>query len=83
MQSADSEKGKKGEKHMEMIIVAGMIAAFFAGAYIRQPFGKRERAAKPAPIRQAGGQKEKDRQTEQLNNLMNYNGSRQYPHEEE
>lgn len=67
---------------MEMIwIVIGMVAAFFAGAYVRQPFGPRVKAEPPADMQEADAA-EKDRQAEQLNNLMNYNGSRQYPEDE-
>ncbi len=62
------------------LIVIGMIAAFFAGAYVRKPFGPRVKERREEIAR--GETAEKDRQAEQLNNLMNYNGSRQYPEDE-
>ena len=67
---------------MEVFIVVGMIAAFFAGAYVRQPFCIEKRTRDTIPEKPAQIDKE-DRQAEQLNNLMNYNGRKQYPEEEE
>lgn len=66
---------------MEMVwIVIGMVAAFFAGAYIRQPFSLRAKEERTEETPEEIG--EKDRQAEQLNNLMNYNGRRQYQEDE-
>lgn len=62
------------------MIVIGMVAAFFAGAYVRKPFGLRVKESRDEIGREEAA--EKDRQAEQLNNLMNYNGSRQYPEDE-
>lgn len=65
---------------MEMIILAaGMVAAFIAGAYVRKPFAiiKKKEAAEPV-----NEEKETDpevekavkRINEQINELMNYTG---------
>ncbi|MEG0785410.1 MAG: hypothetical protein RR389_08305 [Christensenella sp.] len=59
---------------MEMIFtVIGMVLAFLAGAYVRKPFCvfvKREKQI----VESTKEQQSKDKQAEQLNNLMNYNG---------
>lgn len=65
---------------MEMILtVVGMIAAFFAGAYVRKPFlmAKKEEAA----VQDETVDRERERKLRQVENLLNYNGTKQGTHE--
>ena len=61
---------------MEIILVIGMIAAFFAGAFIRRPFSfavNGKKTAEKIPEEAAEESKEDKRKREQWNALLNFN----------
>lgn len=66
-----------GDKDMEMIgIIAGMILAFLAGAYVRKPFvlAKKEKEEIPA---EPMTEENKLSLEKQMENLLDYNGRNQ------
>jgi hypothetical protein len=58
-------------------IIVGMLAAFAAGAWVRQPFYLPCKAREKQAEAERETQKEKDRKAVQISNLLSYTAHRQ------